>query len=210
MCVVVAILLSVAGCATSRGVVDIRIPVTLASAAARTVKLVEVLDNRSFQRKPSDPSIPSLKGAEIQDRAITSRAVARKRNSYGKALGDILLPEGRTVEALVTDALTAAFSEAGYRVVQRDEAGYEEATAVTADIEQFWAWFSPGFWAAHLEFEARVRLKGEVAGLEKQPVIRGYIRLATQAATTRAWQNTIYGGIEDFIAKLKATLLSGS
>jgi len=203
------LLLALNGCATSRGMVSIQVPAALPSTSARTLTIAQISDDRTFEIKPSEPSIPSLKNDEISDTAITARAVARKRNSYGKALGDILLPEGQTVAMLVEQALTSAFTEAGYRVVAAGEPGYDEAARVSASIEQFWSWFTPGFWAAHLEFETRVRLDGDVSGLKSRPLLRGYVRLATQAATTRAWENTIHKGIEDFIANVKAQLSAG-
>jgi hypothetical protein len=39
--------------------------------------------------------------------------VARKRNGWGKVLGDILLPEGRTVSDLVEEVVAKAFIESG-------------------------------------------------------------------------------------------------
>ncbi len=55
---------------------------------------MKVEDDRKFQDKPASADIPSLKGeqsnATVEEKA---RAVARKRNGYGKALGDILLKD---------------------------------------------------------------------------------------------------------------------
>ena len=69
------------------------------------IKFVRVSDLRQFQIDPPQPDISSLMNDEIDDPLITSRAIARKRNSYGMALGDILLPEGKTVMKLVEAAL---------------------------------------------------------------------------------------------------------
>jgi hypothetical protein len=49
-----------------------------------------VTDQRTFEARPRDASIPSLKEeADLTNRAITVRAIARKRGGFGMALGDI-------------------------------------------------------------------------------------------------------------------------
>ena len=85
------------GCATSRGILEVPLTVGDNPAQGREVKIVRVSDRRTFQMKPPDPSTPSLKDEAIDNPAITSRAIARKRSGYGMAMGDILLPEGQTV-----------------------------------------------------------------------------------------------------------------
>ena len=146
--------------------------------------------------KPLNPSIPSLKDGQIDNPAITSRAIARKRSGYGKAMGDILLPEGDTVEQLVGTALTRGLRGAGYRVLLQGQEGYEQAAPLEADIRRFWTWISPGLWAFHLEFEAQVQVTGPVEPFVRREEYRGYVRLATQAATTHAWLNTVNKGLE--------------
>ena len=157
---------------------------------------MRVTDRRTFQLNPPDPSSPSLKYGEIDNPAITSRAIARKRSGYGMAMGDILLPEGQTVEQLATTALTRGLREAGFRVLLREQEGYEQAIPLEADIRQFWAWFSPGLFAAHLEFDARIQVTGPVEPFVRSEEYRGYVRLATEAATTSAWLNTVNRGLE--------------
>jgi hypothetical protein len=202
-----------AGCATSRGILDIQVPMTADPAAGPTVVITRVTDARPFEIDPRDPSVPSLKGDEIGDKAITSRAIARKRNTYGMALGDILLPEGHSVEMLVREALATALRHRGYRVVQA-EAGAAGAGAtdsapipLEADIRQYWSWFTPGFWALELEFEAILDLRSPVVGTE-QRTVRGYVLLHSQAATGGAWRNTINKGNDSLIREIEAVLVA--
>jgi hypothetical protein len=192
------------GCATNRGILDVKVTEPQNPASGKAVVIARVTDNRVFELAPKEASIPSLRGGEIADKAITSRAIARKRNGYGKALGDILLPEGRTVEALVREALVKSFREAGYRVVDGADKG--NAVPIEADIEQFWSWMTPGFWAISLEFEAKVKIKGDVPSFKNGETVRGYIELHTQAAGTGAWQNTINKGIAVFVEEVKKRL----
>lgn len=197
--ILLASLSVVSGCATSRGVVDLADPTEHASAssvdpAAPSVYIVNIEDHRVFEVKPPDPSIPSLKDGQITNREITSRAIARKRNGYGMALGDILLPEGKTVVDVVRSNLTAVLSENGYRVVQSPEDG---AIPVEVSIVQFWSWFTPGFWAAKVEFKAELAFSGSLPGLGSGTVIEGYAHQRHQAATTGAWLQTMEVGLED-------------
>jgi hypothetical protein len=178
---------------------DVRVEVPDNSASGQAVKIVRVTDQRQFEKAPKVASIPSLKGGEINNEAITLRAIARKRNSFGKAMGDILLPEGRTVEDLVKEALTKSFRQAGYRVLDHTAPNADTATPVEADIEQFWSWFTPGFWAVSLEFEANVNVKGDIQPFDEGEAVRGYVKLHSQAAGSRAWMNTLNKGIDAFV-----------
>jgi hypothetical protein len=137
------------------------------------------------------------------------RAIARKRNAYGMALGDILLPEGRTVEAVVEEAIAAAFREAGYRVLAANEAESRDLPAVEADIEKFWAWFSPGFWTITTNFETVVRITAPVAGLESGESIAGGAQTSGMAATSGMWMKTVDAGVQNFSANLRSRLAAG-
>lgn len=195
-----------AGCATSRGILDVRIPPTTDAGGGKTVVLKAVTDVRAFELKPRQASIPSLRDGQIANKAITSRAIARKRNGYGKALGDILLPEGRTVEELAQEAVVKALQEKGYSVAAGGTQGVGDAIPMEVDIHQFWAWFTPGFWAVKLEFEAILEIRGPATVSGEKETVRGYIRLRSQAANSRAWMNTINKGIDDLVEKIKAGL----
>jgi hypothetical protein len=195
-------LLLLSGCATSRGTLDYTPRASTNPGQGATLRIATVQDSRRFELRPSDPSIPSLKNGEIEDRSITSRAIARKRNGYGKALGDILLPEGRSVAEIVRAAVARGLREGGYRVLEEGEPGYGDAAPIDVEIRQFWMWITPGFWAVHLEFRTLVVLKGAIPPLAEGPQIEGYVRLASQAAAERAWQNTLDAGLENFNANL--------
>ncbi len=201
------------GCATTRSVLDVRPPTAVNPAHGPAVKLVRVTDRRSFQLKPPEPSIPSLKNGEIDDPAITSRAIARKRNTYGKAMGDILLPEGRTVEQLAEEALSRGLRENGFRVLHESEPGYAQAAPLEADIYQFWAWFRTRFLEGHLEFDTRIRLTGAMEPFAEGQEFKGYVRLSIQFTTDRAWLNTINKGLEnlndDMASRLGGEAASG-
>lgn len=194
------------GCATNRGVVDLSTTTGDAAAIdvaadAPTVRITEVLDQRVFELKPGSPSTPSLKDGEIDDSSITSRAIARKRNSYGKALGDILLPEDQTVMDVVRDTVAASLAEQGYRVTNDADADYD----VTARVNKFWSWFTPGFWALKIEFDSAIAFSGNLPGLQDSE-IKGYAHQKHQAATGGAWLQTMAAGMDDLKANLNEAI----
>jgi hypothetical protein len=198
----------VSGCALGRDVLDVRVPVPPNASAGPAVKVVRVTDQRTFEAKPQDASTPSLKeAADISDKAITVRAIARKRGGYGMALGDIVLPEGQTVEGLVKDAVVRSLRESGYRVVDAPDAAFATATPLEADIDQFWLWFSPGAFTVDIRFRARVRLTGDLPGLrEDASPLTGDARSSSMAATSEVWRKTTSEGIEDLVKNIKQRL----
>lgn len=155
-----AALMVLAGCATSRSEIDINVaPMSSAQVAASNGKKVQIstVDERVFQIDPRSPDIPSLKNNEVTDKSITERAIARKRNGYGMALGDVLLPSGRTLSQLVNESVALAYKQAGYEVVT--EPGAADATAVKVHIVEFWSWFTPGFFSVDVSSKSLLRIE---------------------------------------------------
>ncbi len=202
----IGVTLLITGCAINRGILDVRMNVPMNASSGEAVKIVRVDDKRIFELNPRNASIPSLKNGEINDKAITSRAVARKRNGFGKALGDILLPEDRTVSDLVKEAVAKAFIESGYRVVEKNDPDYASAKPVEVDIDRFWSWITMGFWALGLNFEAKIKITGGVPAFEGGKEISFSTKLHTQAATTRAWTNILNAGLKGLVEKIKLEL----
>jgi len=205
---IAATALFLTGCATSRSVLDIAVPDVPNPDSLQAVKIVEVIDKRVFAIKPNNPSIPSLQNDEVDDPKITRRAVARKRNGYGAALGDVLLPEGQTVEQLTRSALVNALRDSGYKVVSVGEAGYDAATPVGAEIQQFWAWMTPGFWQIKLEYKARIQLNGDWPLAGENRMLNGDARIETSAAFESDWKKVLEAGLTDLIQNLKSMLKS--
>ena len=114
-------------CAVNRTEITIP-PQTSTQPAGGVAVVVDTVDARRFEVAPSLPSIPSLKeSSQINDKQITSRALARKRNGYGAALGDVLLAPPQTVASLVGAAVTAGLRDSGYRVLDASDPGYASA-----------------------------------------------------------------------------------
>ncbi len=152
------------GCATSRSEVKIGGGEALTNAPvtqSRAVVIRSVRDERQFAEKPSDPSVPSLGSAGGND-AEKARAIGRKRNGFGQALGDVLLENGQTVTGVVRDNLASAFRQAGYRVAPDLASAGSSPLIVDVAVRKFWAWFTPGMMSISLSanIETDVRISG--------------------------------------------------
>lgn len=179
-----------AGCATSRSEVKLAQPEaqpTAQSTKARAVVIRSVRDERQFAEKPSDPSTPSLGsgGAAQASDDVKARAIGRKRNTWGQALGDVLLEGGQTVTGVVRDNLAAGFRQAGYRVVADAASAGPNPLVVDVRVKKFWAWFTPGFWAITLA--ANIDTDVAISGGGAPTVVSVNARDNTMAATDAAW-----------------------
>lgn len=197
-----ALLLLMSGCATTRSVMRLKIPASGSAVLSGGQPLVidSVQDVREFEADPRDPSTPSLKkgAAYALNAEGRKQAIARKRGGFGHAFGDILLPHDQNVEMLTRQLLTNAFAAHGYSVVDAASAP-ANATHVSAKIQQFWAWFTPGFWSATIE--AHVKTLLSIAGPrgERKLTVTGYGRNSVQTGREANWQLAYQRAFEDYL-----------
>ena len=196
---------SLAGCATSRSEIKLQGPVvspsgTAAAGSARVVVVKSGTDERVFEQAPSDPSMPSLGfgGSDNATAQVKSQAIGRKRNGFGKALGDVLLQQGQTVQDVVRENLVAALLQSGYRVKSLADAG-TDPVVLDVHIKKFWSWFQPGFWAITLHSDIATELQVEGGGAPIE--IQVHAEDKRQAATERAWMEITQMGLEKFRAE---------
>lgn len=188
------------GCATSRSEIKLSTPAATEAVAppsdGKRVVIRSISDDRVFEEKPKDPSTPSLGfgGAQAAPADVKARAIGRKRNTYGKALGDILLENGQTVEGVVRENLTLALQQAGYRVQGDDASG--DALPIDVHIKQFWAWFQPGFWAITLH--AKISTEISAGGASAPITIEIHAEDKRQMATDTAWMEIIDQALKDY------------
>ncbi len=154
------------GCATKRGEVALQVPasnVETAPSNGKHVYINSVVDKRIFEVKPPEPSTPSLDPSEAQNDAIKARAVGRKRNGYGMALGDILLNENQSVSSVIKDSLGEALTDKGYNVIKTKEQITPQTYIADVKIIKFWSWMNMGFWALTIscEIETDIEFKQE-------------------------------------------------
>lgn len=198
------------GCATSRSEIKLGAPAATPVAEVNPNAPVAVIrtikDDRVFQQAPSEPNIPSLgfEGAAQASAEIRERAIGRKRNTYGKALGDVLLEKGQTVEGVVRENLAAGLRQAGFQVKTEKEAPDAPVT-IDVSIGNFWAWFQPGFWAIKLHAEVSTNLK--VNGASSPTRVAVQREESMQIATDSSWMEVIGKALESYrleVAKVAA------
>ena len=197
------------GCATSRSVIDIPTP-SISNASQQSVGKDVFInppkDKRVFEAAPASPSIPSLDSSENSSDSIKARAIARKRNTFGKALGDILLPEGKTVESLTAASIRQAFQEKGYRVLDDKSKVSESTYIVDTELTKFWSWMNPGFWAITLSAEISTVLDiKSPAGTNRQTVsVKASDNF--QTAMEGNWTEVINKALKIYVDDLKEKL----
>jgi hypothetical protein len=194
------------GCATSRGIVSIQLPeANIAKQSnGQTIFIRSVTDARVFEQKPDSPDIPSLGfgGADTASNDLKKRAVARKRNGYGKALGDILLEENQTVESVVKDSLIRSFSEAGYEVITNKDNLKTNTVIVDTSIEKFWSWMNLGFWSITLNSEIGTKITiANDPGKPKNVFVKSEGHY--QVASEKNWMAIMNKSLEQFNDKVK-------
>lgn len=154
------------GCAAKRGEVALQVPTdkTVSTPSnGKQIYINSVVDKRIFEIKPSEPNIPSLDPSEAQNDTIKARAVARKRNGYGMAMGDIILKENQTVNNVIKDSLKEALEEKGYQILESQDQVSPQTYIADVKILKFWSWMNPGAFAITLscEIETKIDLKKE-------------------------------------------------
>lgn len=198
----------VTGCAVGRGTVDVSAPQGTNPATGKYVRIDSVQDKRTFVVAPRSADIASLDPDQDSSDASKARAIGRKRNTYGKALGDVVLPEGKTVSGLVENALTTGFQQAGYVVVKQGDPNFANAVPVTAQVDDFWAWVQPGFWSITTHHKSEVELSGDVGALHGAKTVKTNVSESKQVVASSDWREIVEKGLSA-ITQQTTNLLSG-
>jgi hypothetical protein len=204
LCLVTIGLMS--GCVTGRRKFDLDAPVAgnyPTGLSKGSVALVSISDVRHFENKPSDPSTPSIDGdVGLLSAEQRSTFIGRQRGGFGKAFGDITLDGSQTVQGKVTELLREGLKRRGYTLAPGSDAG----AGLMVEIEQFWAWMTPGFFA--LSFEAQISCKVSLVrhGATRVFHVRGYGLNHGQFAKDVNWQQAYDEAYTDFLAKLDEQL----
>jgi uncharacterized lipoprotein YajG len=181
-----------AGCATTRGHTHLAVPepaAAVAPSSTRVIVIDSVSDTREFQADPRDPSIPSLKPGEQYrlDAKQRETAIGRKRNTWGKAMGDWVLDDGQTVVSVTRDLVATTLRSLGYQVGSPSPDG-PAPEHVKVVIDRFWAWFTPGLWTATIEAKVGTQLQFSGPAGNQSIVVNGYGRNQVQTGREANWQ----------------------
>lgn len=197
---------TLSACASSRSVVTPEVIAGANPTEGVAVRIDKVEDARRFEASPPSPDIPSLSGNDHTNVAVTKRAIARKRNGYGMAMGDVLLPEGQNVAELVGKAVAQGFRQAGYRVIAPGEPGYEQAAPVNARIGEFWSWFNPGFASVTVSNRSSVDLIGTLPELNGGRTVKSEVSESMMAVFEDDWKAIVAKGLRQLSTKVAETL----
>jgi hypothetical protein len=163
------------------------------------VYVASVTDDREFQNKPSDPSIPSIDGdvtkLSVQEK---DRMIGRQRNGFGHAMGDIGLAADDSVTKRARLLVEQGLMRKGYEISSDPNAPY----TVAVSVKEFWAWMTPGFIA--LTFEAKLSCSIAVTDASgvHTAIVKGYGLNHGQFAKDVNWQEAYDPAFEDFIANV--------
>ena len=202
--ITVLFLIFVTGCAVGRRTIDLPVQSFSNSPGEKgEIFIGSIEDKRVFQNHPSVPSIPSIDG---NIHSLTSKEkglmIGRQRDGYGRARGDIALPADDSVVERMRRLLEEGFRSRGYSIAPDSSA----PNSASATIDEFWAWFSPGFWS--VSFEARVycTIKLKKSDGSSTIVVKGYGLNKGQIASDANWQLAYQEAFQDFLSKLDSKL----
>lgn len=206
-----------AGCGMTRDEIALTRPATpaastttastaTANAQLPAIKIVSVDDQRDFFIDPKTPDKPSLHDDAIHDKAITSRAIGRRRNAFGAAAGDLVLPQGETVSAHVGAVLADGFRQAGYRVLNSGDAGYDQAVPVKAVIKQYWTWIEVSI---DFRFNGRteIELDSPLPALNASRIVGGHVEFEDGMAFDSDWRKINEQNLQE-LSKQTAAMLA--
>ncbi|MBO0334705.1 hypothetical protein J0X12_13840 [Sneathiella sp. CAU 1612] len=198
-----AVLIGLSACASSRSTVSINTPENISNPANGVQVTLTVVDERKFEVDPGLPEIPSLSKDEHNDASIKARAIGRKRNEWGAALGDVILPEGHTVAGVMKGYMENAFREAGYVVLNEGDQGYDAAAPVTVHIIQYWCWLAMMKGMSNI---SEIVVKGPIPILEPAIVVQNEYTNVKMFAFDSVWQETATNGMKLLSEKLTIEL----
>lgn len=202
--IIVLFLILLTGCVLGRRTVDLPVQSFPEGQEPKgDVFIGDIKDNRAFQNKPSDPSIPSIDG-DVNSLTPQEKGmmIGRQRGGFGNAAGDVALPANDSVVARTRQLLEEGFKKRGYSITSDPNA----ANSATAIINQFWGWFTPGFWT--ITFEAQINCTIRPTKPEGlSPIIaQGHGRVQGQIASDANWQLAYQRAFQDFLTKLDSQL----
>lgn len=198
---------ALSACAVTRSEVAIPSQSSPQPEMGAAVALLPPVDARHFEAAPKIPSIPSLKEpAQINDTEITARAVGRKRNGYGMAMGDVLLTPPQTASTLVGDAVKAGLRDSGYRVVEPNDPAFASAPKISVRINEFWTWITPGFGSIKLDNVTKLTIEGSLPALSSPQDVEVHEQKGYFAITESAWAPFIDVALGHIREKVRALL----
>lgn len=192
------------GCVTGRRTIPLDVPSSSAVPAVKDdIDIRSVVDNRHFENKPPSPSTPSINGdVNKMDKDTLKTMIGRQRNGYGKAMGDIQLAPGETVETRTRSLISEEMKRRGYATVPGS------VNSMDVSINKFWAWFTPGFMTVTFESQLSCDIELVLKGKREKFTVEGYGKNPGQVASDANWKLAYSRAFDDFLKNLDSALIS--
>ena len=186
------------GCVVGRRTVVLPIPsLDAATAKKGVIYITSITDARTFQKKAAEPSMPSVKGNSQKEIII-----GRQRNTYGMAMGDIALPVDDSVIKRTRLLIEQGLQHRGYQISSDSNV----PNTANISIDEFWAWFTPGFWSVSFEARVSCTINFKKADSSVNVIVKGYGINHGQVASDANWQEAYDLAFRDFLSKLDTEL----
>ncbi len=203
------VFLLLSGCtAPPRSVIDISLPslTQISNANEIEVYISSSEDNRLFEPQSTDFSNPSLNPDAVQGNDINARAIARKSDSDGKGLGDILLPEGKTIEFLISSVLKQTLIANGYKIISDKDLITDNTSIVDTKIDKFWAWMNQGL--LNTTITSQISTSIVFKSRNKTDKITTSVKQSDtyQSASDSNWKEIIEKALNEYAVKLSSQL----
>lgn len=192
-----------AGCSTMREIRIVDIPKPKFEGKSPEVALNMVMDSRTVSAINCGYSSNGTDKEPKQD--LWKRAIAcRKTPSKGAPRGFMLLPKGQSVEDLVRELLTKAFLDAGYKVIDINQAT-KKTWQVDAIVDRFWTSYKPGNQKS-LEAWLEVELIIKTARQTRAITVGGSSIITKSRITNSHWNQLYRTTFDSFLANTATAL----
>lgn len=196
------------GCSAGRANINIDMPVSgeAMPSNGKVVYINSVSDKRQFEAERPLASIsPYVDTHEGQAEILKSRAVGSYKN-IGMRGDDMFLPEGKTVNLLIGDAIRQSFRESGYQIINNPQQVTKNTYIVDAEINYLWAYLGhSGFTVPIImKISTDITLKHNQVADKKLINIQVSDKLTLDADSS--FKVTIDKAIKSYIDELKINL----
>lgn len=198
-------ILAFSGCVS--GKLEVRLEVPAQEAQASLTKGVVVVDRivdaRTFQNNPEDPSTPSTASdAALLTAEQKQTLVGRHWDKFKAPVCELVLPKGETVNDWMFALLSEGFARRGY-LVKREGPGEIHAEV---RIDRFWGYSSCVPFKKTMESDIVCTLTLRKEGQVRTLVIMGRGLRDGQLATSEYWQAVYRRGFRHFLKHLDESL----
>ena len=156
------------------------------------VTIVGIEDKRTFERDPDEPSVPSVSPG-IHAETSRETLVGRRRDTFGRAHGNVMLMKGVTVPEKVREIVGEGLARKGYAATE------SAGLPMQVEVVKFWGWKTISF--ANI-LNADIECVLHIGGGAKRLVVKGYGTHECHTGGRRHWEAVYRNAVEDFLKNM--------